>query len=130
MYSVRPRLLRNNVWSSLLRMAALAANLVWLLHLCVVAWFVATPFVGDRRALQLHFILSIFLWLHWLANNDTCALTLLERALRGGVPSEATFMHSLVSPVYKVHADTVKLGIWNASILLWGVSAYRLSRGA
>ncbi len=99
-------------------MNALLATLVWALHVAFVVWAVAAPFTNSAAMLVLHLITMPFLWLHWLVNDDTCALTLLERRLRG-VECDDSFFHRLVSPVYKISDANVRLVAWAASVGLW-----------
>ena len=99
----------------------LVAFMVWALHLAFVAFMVWAPFSGNETAVALHFVSTPFLWLHWALNDDTCALTLMERGLRG-VPSEESFFHNLVSPIYKIQDSDVRSLSWIISILLWLVT--------
>lgn len=97
---------------------ALLANVCWVLHVLFVLWVFVTPFTNNEPMLVLHLIVMPFLWFHWLLNDDTCALTLAERTLRG-VPSEESFFHNLVSPVYKIRDSDLRSASWAISVLLW-----------
>lgn len=97
------------------------ANLCWLLHLVFVVWVLVVPFTNNEPMLVLHLIVIPFLWLHWWMSDDTCALTLMERHLRG-VPAEESFFHNLVSPVYKIRDGDVRVVSWMLSVLLWMVT--------
>lgn len=101
------------------------ATLVWLAHVALVAFAVWAPFSGNDRAIAAHFVMTPFLWLHWSLNDDTCALTLLEKKLRG-VEDSTSFFHNLVSPVYKIRDEHVRVLAWGASVGLWLVSASRV----
>lgn len=105
----------------------LLAALVWVLHVLFVAFMVWAPFSDSESALALHFLGTPFLWLHWLLNDDTCALSLLEKRLRG-VSDRNSFFHNLVSPVYKIRDEHVRVLAWGASVGLWFVSASRVMR--
>lgn len=100
------------------------ANVCWLLHILFVLWVVAVPFTNNEPMLVLHLIVMPFLWFHWLLSDDTCALTLMERHLRG-VPAEESFFHNLVSPIYKITDSNVRTASWVISVLLW---LYTLSK--
>lgn len=97
------------------------ANVVWLLHLLFVLWVIVTPFRQNEPMLVLHVCIMPLLWVHWLTWQDTCALTLLERWLRG-VDSSESFFHNLVSPVYVIRDDQLRAVCWVASVLLWLVA--------
>ncbi len=100
---------------------AFLANVCWVLHIAFVLWVLIVPFTNNEPMLVLHLIVLPFLWFHWWVNDDTCALTLAERSLRG-VPSEESFFHNLVSPVYKIRDSDMRTASWAISILLWLVT--------
>lgn len=104
----------------------LAAAAVSALHCAFVLFMAWAPFSGNRVALVMHLLLTPFLWVHWLCNDDTCALTVLERRLRG-VDDDDSFFYALVSPVYKVRDDMVRWVAWLASVVLWLVTLSRTS---
>jgi len=97
------------------------ANVVWVLHLAFVAWMIIVPFTNNEPMLVLHLMIVPFLWMHWALNDDTCALTLAERHLRG-VSSNESFFHNLVSPVYKIRDEDVRSVSWLVSVALWGLT--------
>lgn len=96
----------------------LLANICWLLHVLFVLWVVITPFTNNKPMLVLHLIVMPFLWLHWMLNNDTCALTVAERYLRGVDKSES-FFHNLVSPIYVIQDEELRGFCWLCSFVLW-----------
>lgn len=105
----------------------IAANIVWLIHLAFIAWYVITPFTNNAPMLVLHFFTFPFLAIHWLTNQDTCSLTLLEMKLRGIEDCKESFFWSVVSPIYKPQTDdTGKQLIWIASIALWLVTLVKV----
>ena len=108
--------------------AGLAAAAVGALHLALVAFMLLAPFSANRSVLVAHFVAAPFLWLHWALNEDTCALTALEKALRG-VDDDGSFVHAVVSPVFKIRDADARVASWYASLALWLVTAVRLARG-
>jgi hypothetical protein len=73
--------------------------------------------------------------LHWLLNNDTCAITEAERFVRiklnGGNPVNYSdcFSYKLVSPVYNFiseNPDYSKM-TWGITTSLWLISLYKLN---
>lgn len=103
------------------------ANVCWVLHILFVLWVLAVPFTDNEPMLVLHLMVMPFLWLHWAVNDDTCALTLAERHLRG-VGSEESFFHNLVSPVYKIRDDDLRVVCWWFSVGLWLVTLSKVLR--
>lgn len=98
--------------------SAFLANVCWVLHVLFLLWVIAVPFTNNEPMLVLHLMVMPFLWFHWWLNDDTCALTLMERHLRG-VPSDQSFFHNLVSPVYKIKDRHVRMASQWASLVLW-----------
>jgi hypothetical protein len=101
------------------------ANVCWVLHMLFVAWVVITPFTNNEPLLVLHLFVIPFLWFHWWMWDDTCALTLLERGLRG-VPSDQSFFHNLVSPVYKIQDAHIRSMSWLLTVVLWLVTLHKV----
>ena len=99
-------------------MNSFLADVIKALHIAFIIWVVVTPFTNNELMLVMHLIVVMFLWAHWLTNQDTCALTLMERHLRG-VESDESFFHNLVSPVYILPDTVLKEGIWGVSVVLW-----------
>lgn len=108
-------------------MYGLAGWVIWALHVAFVAYMAWAPFSHNEGALALSVMLWPLIWVHWVLMDDTCALTLLERRLRG-VSSEKSFFHNLVSPVYKIRDEHVRMLAWAASVGLWLVSVARVWR--
>lgn len=106
-----------------------AANLVWLIHVLFVLWFVITPFTNNAPMLALHFFTAVFLWGHWLVLRDECSLTLIEMKLRGIEDCQESFFWNIVSPIYKPR--TTEMGkqiLWLVSILLWLVTVSKVMK--
>lgn len=98
-----------------------AADVIKILHAAFAFLNILAPFSGSQDLLRYHAVVMPFLYLHWITNDDTCALTLLETRLRG-CPNRESFFHNLVSPVYKFRATTI---VWVLSLALWIVSMVR-----
>lgn len=103
------------------------ANIVWLLHMLFILWMIVIPFTNIEPMLVLHLIVCPFLWFHWILNEDTCSLTMLEMHLRG-VKCDESFFHSVVSPVYKISDDDMRSAAWVASIGLWLVTLSKVMK--
>lgn len=101
------------------------ANLIWVLHMFFIVWFLVTPFTNNKPMLALHFVGGASLFVHWALNQDTCAMTLLEQKLRG-VECQETFFHNLVSPIYKISDDQMRPLVWIVSVALWSVTATKI----
>lgn len=106
---------------------SLAANVIWVLHLLFIVFMIVAPFTKSQELVALHFLIVPFLYVHWLTNDATCCLTILEKNLRG-CTDDCTFFYQLLSPVYKFHEQDINYGVWLGSVLLWLVSWYRMHK--
>tara|TARA_B100001093_G_scaffold184123_4_gene176766 strand:- start:7653 stop:7895 length:243 start_codon:yes stop_codon:yes gene_type:complete len=61
------------------------------------------------RYIKLHAMLIPFLFLHWLTNNDTCALTEIEKWITNTSDNEGTFIGSIVSPIFLISSNDIKV---------------------
>jgi hypothetical protein len=104
-----------------------AAVAIWILHAVFLAFVVLAPLTGSETLLLFHAIAIPLLWVHWLANDDGCILTVLEASARG-VDAGETFMQRLVGPVYKLEGEHARALAWIGSGALWALSVYKLSR--
>jgi hypothetical protein len=100
------------------------ANAIFVLHLVLVAFVLLGPWVRDKLVLLLYMMTIPFLQLHWISNNDTCALTVAECKLRGVEPGRS-FFHRLVSPVYNLHQKYEDIFLWALTYVLWMVAVHR-----
>ena len=91
--------------------------------------------------LSIHLLVIPFIMIHWLTNQTVCALTIMEKALRGTNLDEETFFGQVVNPIYKgsgFFADmirpiydikdekTEKRMVWFGLITLWIITFARL----
>ena len=104
------------------------ATIVCVVHLAFLAFATLAPFSSDPAVLALYVLTIPFLWVHWACNDDTCALTLLERKLRGLEGNDESFVHRIVSPVYKIRDEHASQVAWVASVGLWLVAFARARR--
>lgn len=102
----------------------LAANVVRCVHLALICYMAAVPFCGNLENMVLVVAGYVALFAHWLLNNDSCTLTLLEQHFRG-VPKGETFVQSIVGPMYGLGGSWF---IWAASITLFALALVRLRK--
>jgi len=106
------------------------ANLIWILHVIFLIWFVITPFTVNEPMLVLHAMIAPLMMLHWVLNDDTCCLWIAECKLRGIDHKEESFFYNLISPFYNLDSsigDTrMKQGVWLATIGLWLVTVAKI----
>ena len=117
------------------------AYIIQVIHILVRIFIVATPFLGNEYYLSLHLVIIPFIMLHWFTNQTVCALTELEKIVRGGCLDEETFFGQIMTPIYKNESfvgaiispfyeikdkDTEKKAVWVGLTLLWFITFIRL----
>lgn len=107
-------------------MTARWAPAIRVVHVAFVTFLVCAPFSSNARVLVLHYLCVPLVWLHWLTNDQTCVLTLLEKRARN-VENDESFFHALLSPVFNISDEGVRRACWAASAMLWSVTASKVS---
>lgn len=108
-------------------------NIIVLVHFVFVVFIVVTPFVGNNYFLILHAIVVPFMMAHWYLNDNTCALTIMEKEIRyrisGSYPNpDDCITYNLIAPVYdfKKNNEDASMMIYIITISLWVYTLIRL----
>src|SRR4029079_13391473 len=107
-------------------------KIITLLHVIFVIFVVVTPFVNSNYFLFVHAIFIPFLLLHWVCNDNTCILTIVERKLRKELgqnyDENDCITCRLIEPVYDFRKNykTFSIIIYTITILLWLISVGKL----
>jgi hypothetical protein len=111
------------------------------IHLLVILFIIGTPFFGGEYFLSIHFLIVPFIMLHWITNQSVCALTEIEKLVRGGCESKDTFFGQVMDPIYKSESfigrlalpfytfkdeETETLAVWVMLTGLWFITLYKL----
>jgi hypothetical protein len=102
--------------------SSLAATLIAVVHLGFLGWMVWAPFSRKDEHVVMHAVICPFLMLHWVTSSDGCALTLLEKRLRGLDTDAESFVHKIVAPIYVIDDAVLKRIVFAATLGLWYVS--------
>ena len=117
------------------------ADIINLIHVVVLLFILATPFIGSEYYLTLHLIIIPFIMIHWLTNQTVCALTELEKLARGTSVDADTFFGQMMVPIYQNESfvgkiispfytiqdkETEKRAVWIGLALLWIITLIRL----
>lgn len=108
-------------------------KLITLLHIIFVLFVTITPFVSSNYFLFIHAIFIPFLIFHWICNDNTCVLTIIERKLRKEIYGENSIEDDcitckLIEPVYDFRKNykTFSIIIYTITISLWLISMGKL----
>lgn len=85
------------------------ANMVFVIHLLIFLMALVIPFSDDKRLLSMYSILMVFVLFHWVINDDSCILTLIEKKLRN-VEIEKTFFQQILGPIYNYGNNSDVIG--------------------
>lgn len=108
--------------------------LINIIHLIVIIFVLAAPFSNSNYLILLHIIIVPFIMLHWLLNNNTCCLTVVEKFIRQKtigteVKQEDCFTYQLIAPIYdfsKNH-ESFSIFIYILTTCVWLISVYNIS---
>lgn len=105
----------------------LAAEAVRALHMALIGFMLWAPLFAGPEVLLLAESGYVLLFVHWVLNNDACALTMLEQRLRG-VDKGQSFVQSVVQPFYDAGGSAYGRAVWAVSLLLFAVGLWRMWR--
>ena len=104
-----------------------------------ILFIVITPFTNINYFILIHAIVVPFLMIHWICNDNTCILTIIERRLRkeiyGTNNDDDCITCRLIEPIYDFRANyaTFSVFIYGITTLLWliscGVIVYKYKIG-
>jgi len=113
-------------------MNELFLQIIVFLHIMYILFIILAPFSNIKYILVLHVIIVPFMMMHWLTNNNMCALTLAEKHIRqqlyGTSDSDDCFTCRLIEPVYDFtnNKGSMIIFIYLVTLLLWFISLYKL----
>ena len=113
-------------------MNTIILKIITLLHVLFILFVVGVPFTSSTYFLLIHSVFVPFMVLHWICNDNTCVLTVIEKYMRkkmyGDDKKENCFTCRLIEPVYDFNKNYASFskGIYAATILLWLTSVSKL----
>lgn len=82
------------------------SDLVLFVHSFISVFVMFVPFFADIQLVSLNLLFLLFTALHWILNNNICALTVLEKLIRRKYQDEETFFGSVFGKVYSLGNDS------------------------
>ena len=103
------------------------AQIIGLIHYLIIVFIIGAPFFGSEYFLTLHIVIVPFIMLHWVTNQSVCALTEIEKLVRGEKDDDKTFFGQVVGPIYKFKTQgDENTCLWTLLISLWMITLYKL----
>lgn len=107
--------------------------LITIIHILFILFLILAPFSQNNLILFLHFITIPFLLLHWILNDDTCAISLIETHIRKQIYNNTNdindcFSCKLFSPIYKITNNYKSFStiVYTVCIILWLITTNKL----
>ena len=110
-------------------------NIITLIHIIYIIFVIIVPFTNSNYFLFLHAILIPFMMFHWLCNNNTCAITLVEKTLRKSLhgtdvndSKDNCITCEIIEPIYDFTNNYKKYSkiIYIITIVLWFIGVSKL----
>jgi len=112
----------------------LLINIIRIIHIFLVCFVVIVPFTNSVPLLLLHSVTMPFLMLHWLLNDNTCALSTTEMYLREQMSDtvdrkKECFTCNIFDTLYDFNKDYDRFSmlIYLITTLLWLLSVRKLT---
>lgn len=113
-------------------MLELLLRVITLIHIIFVLFVVGTPLLNSNYLLFLHSIFVPFMMIHWMCNDNTCILTIIEKKLRqeinGKFDKDECITCKIIEPVYdfRKNYSTFSKIIYTVTIVLWLLGVVKL----
>lgn len=78
----------------------LIADVCNIFHWGIISFVLFAPFSSEQRILFIVLMLMYTIVVHWIANNNVCCLTVIEKILRKEPDDSKTFFGRLIGPIY------------------------------
>lgn len=102
----------------------LLADIVNIIHKIVVLFVIGVPFFGNIPVLLINLVFMFGIMFHWALNSNVCALTVLEKTLRGTSYDGETFFGQLFGKIYTINNNSSIY--WIGILILVGITLFRL----
>lgn len=100
------------------------ADICNIFHWGIVLFVFFAPFATDQRLVLIALMLMYTIVVHWIANNNICCLTVIEKILRKEPDDSKTFFGRLIGPIYTFGNEDLICHIIIFTLMM--VALYRL----
>jgi hypothetical protein len=99
------------------------ADFIFGLHVLALLFVIGTPFVGSPKWILIDLMFMTSIYIHWLLNDNTCALTVLEKCIRGTPEDKSTFFGRLFGEAYSFGKEN--RASWGIIVALMLIATFR-----
>lgn len=113
-------------------MNSILLKFITLGHILVILFIIGAPITNSNYFLLLHSLFIPFLILHWVCEDNTCILTIMEKkfkkALLGEYDEDKCVTCTAIYPVYNFRKNNKSYSslLYFVVLGLWGVSSTKL----
>jgi len=101
-----------------------------IIHILLILMTIIIPLLNSNYFLVLHIVILPFIFIHWIADDNTCSIVLMEKKLRELLNKENNECISakIIEPIYDLPKIYSKISymIYLFAILLWLLSIMSL----
>ena len=105
-----------------------------ILHIIFFTFVILGPFTNSNYILLLHSIFIPFLLVHWVFNDNTCAITTVEKIIKKSIKKEKydkekdCLTCKLIDPVFDFRKNNMSRStfIYTVTIVLWLITIISL----
>ena len=92
------------------------ADLIRLVHYCIVAFLAVIPYLNIKNWLDLYLFIVPYLMIQWYIFKYNCGLTVFESALRN-IPYREGFIYNVLKPIFNFQSEKNFNGLLNAYLV-------------
>ena len=100
----------------------------------LIIFIVCTPALKSNYLLFIHSVMIPFIAIHWVLNDNTCAITAIEKKVRYMIYKNPNVLADcvtcrIIDPVYNYKNDSVKERrkfVYSTVFILWCITLYHL----
>lgn len=81
------------------------ADLILFIHILMFLTIVTIPFTNNHVLVLMNLLFMMLILLHWIVNNNVCALTIAEKMIRGTQDDDETFFGNIFGKFYTFGKD-------------------------
>jgi len=100
-------------------------KVVQCIHLGLIIFVLLGPLYTERKHIDWHLGITIYLLFRWIFNSNKCELTEIECKLRGIEKSDG-FIYSILNPIVQVNKHKFNKVIVATTMLLGAISYQKL----
>lgn len=92
--------------------------IIQILHLLLILYVLYGPLLKNPLNMFVYLLIIPMLVLHWVFNNNSCMLTILESKMRN-ISLDKGFIYRVITPIFKINHLELSNVIYFVTITWW-----------